>query len=79
MLRNKLSLVANGGPFAANLILLVVGRRLEVRVDLQHLLDGVVPGLFQLSPFPVLARVHALAVVRVDRLWRRRSEREVDR
>lgn len=57
--------------------LLVICRRLELGIDLEHVLDGLVTALLQLATFPVLARVHPLAVVRVDRLRRWRPMREI--
>lgn len=52
--------------------ILVVGRRLEVGVDLMHACDEAMSFLLQLAPRPVLARVEALTVRRVDGLRRRR-------
>lgn len=51
---------------------LVVGRRLELGVDLVHALHEAVALLLQLAARAVLARVQPLAVRRVDGLGRRR-------
>lgn len=51
---------------------LVVGRRLELGVDLLHALHEAVALLLQLAARAVLARVEPLAVRRVDGLRRRR-------
>lgn len=51
---------------------LVVGRRLELGVDLLHARDEAVALLLQLAARAVLARVEPLAVRGVDGLGRRR-------
>ena len=56
--------------------LLVVGWRLKVWIDEQHLLNRVVTIFLQLATFSILSSVHPLTVVRVERLGRRRPKRK---
>jgi hypothetical protein len=61
------------GPLSC-IFVLVISWGLELWVNLQHLLDGVVPAFLEFSSFAVFPRVQPLAVARIDRFRRRGSE-----